>query len=55
MAAGFRGLLELLGILPPLPSPPPVPACLELSDEPVASLTLTDEPVAVLTLTDERC
>ena len=40
--AGFRGLLELLGLWPSVPPVPPVVACLTMYVQPVATAASAD-------------
>lgn len=42
MAAGFRGLLELLGLWPSAPSTPDLPGCADVFVLPVGSAVAAD-------------
>lgn len=56
MIAGFRGLLQLLGIfLDSVGFVPDVPGCLDMYDTPLSTLTMYDTPLATLTMLDTVC
>lgn len=49
---GFRGLLELILGWLPVAHPPPVPACVDVSDRALTRITLADRLLTEVALTD---